>query len=157
MPLVRFKLKKANAITALIDFDGQPSWKDLALNIAQLYNIPLDRIGVAFIKNANEVAILSDEQELQCFYMSLDQSSEEVKFVVQDTQMLDAATTITSTWSPGSNLPESDDEFSLFCCVLNTSDPPFSVNIGKDKVVDNLKEAIKKKMGHTYDEIEYYT
>ncbi|KAM6490520.1 hypothetical protein JOM56_013863, partial [Amanita muscaria] len=88
--------------------------------------------------------------------MSLDQSSEEIKFVVQDTQTLDDPTIIASTWSAGSGLSESDDRFSFFCWVLNISNAPFSVDIKKHKTVDNPKRVIKKKV-HAFDGIDYNT
>lgn len=87
MPL---KLKKADAPTQLAVFDELPTWGVLAQKIRELLNIPLDReVRVAFFEEAKEPVILSNEQELQCFYKSLDQSSEEIEFVVQDFQVPD--------------------------------------------------------------------
>ena len=40
----------------------------------------------------------------------------------------------------------SDNEFRPFCWVLNQSKTPFSVKIGKNETVDDLKKAIKKEM-----------
>ena len=94
MPRVRFKLKKPNARINLVSFDWQPSWEDLASSISELYNIPPDRIGVAFFNNkAKEPDILTDEQQFQRFYKSLDPSEEPIKFVVQDLQTLDGEST----------------------------------------------------------------
>ena len=89
MPLVPFKLKKANAPAKLAHFDAQPSWGDLASKIANLFNIPPKDIGVAFIDKAKDAVTLTNDQELQDFYQSFDRSSEEVKFVVQDLQTSD--------------------------------------------------------------------
>ncbi|KAF8230515.1 hypothetical protein L208DRAFT_121499 [Tricholoma matsutake] len=44
-----------------------------------------------------------------------------------------------------SELSKTDDMFKLFCWILNKSDSPFSVEIGKSKTVDHLKKAIKKE------------
>jgi hypothetical protein len=87
MPFIPFKLKKANAPSRFAHFDEQPSWADLASKITQLFtcNIPSDRVGVAF-----KPVILSNEQDLQCFYKSLERSSEEIKFVVQDLHSTDS-------------------------------------------------------------------
>ena len=89
MPLGPIKLKKANASARLVYFDAQPSWGDLASKIANLFNIPPKNIGVAFVDKAKNAVTLTNEQELQRFYKSLDQSSEEIKFVVQDLQTPD--------------------------------------------------------------------
>jgi hypothetical protein len=68
-----------------------------------LFNIPSDRVGVAFIAKDEEPAILSNEQDLQWFYKSSDQSSEEIKFVVQPEDL---------------QTPDRESAFSLF--FLNT-------------------------------------
>jgi Crinkler effector protein N-terminal domain len=39
----------------------------------------------------------------------------------------------------------SDDQFKLWCWILNKSDKYFSVKIGKGETIDDLKEAIKNK------------
>jgi hypothetical protein len=104
MPFIPFKLRKANAPSRFAHFDGQPSWADLASKITQLFIIPPDRVGIAFITKDKEPAILSNEQDLQLFYGSLDQSSEEIKFIVQDLQT-----------------PDCESAFSLF--FLNTHQP----------------------------------
>jgi hypothetical protein len=39
----------------------------------------------------------------------------------------------------------SGNQFRLFCWILDWSNQPFSVKIGKRETVDELKEAIKKK------------
>ena len=39
----------------------------------------------------------------------------------------------------------SDDKFKLICWVLHKSKYPFSINIKKDDMVYNLKDAIKKR------------
>ena len=89
MPVFPFKLKKANAPTRLAYFDAPPSWGDLALKIAELFDIPAKDVGVAFVDKAKDAVTLTNDQELQQFYKHLDQSSEENKFVVQDLQTPD--------------------------------------------------------------------
>ncbi|KAM6499864.1 hypothetical protein JOM56_005372 [Amanita muscaria] len=54
-----------------------------------------------------------------------------------------------------SDLSQSDNEFSLFCCVFSTLDAPFSVRIGKHKIVDELKQTIKKEKEHAFAEIDF--
>jgi Crinkler effector protein N-terminal domain len=100
--------------------------------------------------------------------------SPDVSYYVFALTTQSAPTTIASTWSAYSNLSDlsktgkqsaavshsiigSDDQFSLFCWVLNTSDRPFSVDIWKDKIVDNLKEAIKSTKKHAFAGIDYDT
>jgi Wiskott-Aldrich syndrome protein len=90
MSRILFKLKQANAPTRIAGFDGQPSWHDLASRITHLFNIPLDRVGVAFVDEAREPVILTGEQGLQDFYKDY-QSSGKVKFVVRDLQTPDGA------------------------------------------------------------------
>jgi len=85
MPFIPFKFKKANAPNRLADFDTQPTRGDLASKIAKLFDIPLKDVGVAFVDERKDaITTLNNEQDLQRFYKSLDQSSEEIKFVVQD-------------------------------------------------------------------------
>ena len=94
MPFGFFKFKKNNAPTRIAEFDAQPSWGDLASKIAQLFNIPLKDIGVAYFDKAKDAVTITNEQELQRFYKSpkLDQFVEdlqEIKFVMQDLQTPD--------------------------------------------------------------------
>ncbi|KAF8347795.1 hypothetical protein F5887DRAFT_1072145 [Amanita rubescens] len=135
MPFGPVKLKKANAPTRLAFFDAQPSWGDLASKIADLFSMSPKNVSVNFVDQAKDVVVsLTNEQELHEYF---DQSSGEIKFVVQDLQTPDPLTTITSTWSP--------DKLRVFCWVLNVSDNPFSVDIGKSMTVGYLKEKIKKE------------
>jgi hypothetical protein len=48
----------------------------------------------------------------------------------------------------------SDDQLTLFCWVLNVSDNPFPVDIGKSMTVGHLKEAIKEEKERTFDGIQ---
>lgn len=48
-------------------------------------------------------------------------------------------------------------DFKLFCWVLGQSDRPFSVKIGGDETVDDLKKEIKKQNENTFAGIDAYT
>jgi hypothetical protein len=84
MSLIQFKLKKADASTRHANFPKNPSWGNLASVISLLFDVPLDRVGVAFIDEDKNARSLANEQELQSFYDSLDHSPGVFKFVVQD-------------------------------------------------------------------------
>ena len=89
MTPVSFELKQANAPSRLTSFPGlRPDWERLSARITELFNIPSKDVGVAFVDEAQEAFILTDDNALQLFYESLDQSSPEtkIKFVVQDRQ-----------------------------------------------------------------------
>lgn len=49
-----------------------------------MFGITEGDVGVAFVDTAQETVTLTGEQELQDFYNSLGQSSEDIMFVVQD-------------------------------------------------------------------------
>jgi hypothetical protein len=85
-----FKLKKANASTKLAHFSEKPSWEDLTSKIARLFNIPSDRVGVAFVEKEQPIT-LSSEGELQDFYKY--KTSEVIDLVVQDTLAPDSECT----------------------------------------------------------------
>jgi len=93
MPFIPFKFKKANAPTRLAHFDAQPTWGDLASKIVALFDIPRKDVGVAYVDKYKHAITLNNEQELEDFYKSLDQSSEEIKFVVQDLRTPDGEST----------------------------------------------------------------
>ena len=101
MPSIpRFKFKKANARTKLVYFDTQPSWGDLTSKIVQLFDIPVKDVGVAFVDKSNDAITLDNDQDLQHFYQSLDQSPEEIKFVVLDLSTPDGESTFSFTHQP---------------------------------------------------------
>jgi hypothetical protein len=85
---MRFTLKKAGAQTQSAGFDKQPSWKDLAFEIASLFHISSPKnVGVAFVERRT-VETIEDEDELQNFYDE-HPYDKHVKFVVQDTTARD--------------------------------------------------------------------
>lgn len=59
-----FKLKKANASTKLAYFSEKPSWEDLTSKIARLFNIPSDRVGVAFVEKEEPITLSSEDELL---------------------------------------------------------------------------------------------
>ncbi|KIL58347.1 hypothetical protein M378DRAFT_319083 [Amanita muscaria Koide BX008] len=160
MPFV-VKLKKASASaeltqTMLVRFDARPSWGDLASKIAEEFSISSNNVGVVFLDEVCKLT-LKNEQELQSFYEVFDPSSGKMKFVVQDLQTPDSPKTISSTWSASSNLSGlsgDDDQLTLFCWVLNVSDNPFAIDIGKSMTVGHLKKAIKKEKERTFNDID---
>ncbi|KAF8326241.1 hypothetical protein F5887DRAFT_232486 [Amanita rubescens] len=143
MSFITIKLKKAKAPTRLAYFDVQPSWEDLASKIIELYKVSPENVSVTFFDEAKDTVTITSEEELQHFYKRYYQSSEEIKFVVQDDPAL------TSTWSADSNLSglsgSSNDRLQLNCWVLTVSDNPSFVDVGKSMTVDKLKEVIKEK------------
>ena len=127
MPPVLFKLKQANAQSQLTSFDGLPDWERLASRITEMFNIPSKHVGVAFVDEAQETFILTDDHELQLFYESLDQASPRTKitFVVQDRQTPDGKAAFSSQYpSPMSDIRIRSHCLSAFlitfktCCLL---------------------------------------
>lgn len=89
MPCFSFQPMKPGAPTRLADFDGLPSWRDLASKIRELLNIASDHdVHVMFFEEAKEPVILTGEQELQHFYKSF-KSSGGFKFIVQEFQVVE--------------------------------------------------------------------
>lgn len=89
MTLARFKLKKANAPTKLATFQKRPSWEELALKIAHLFNVSKEHVGVVYVDDKRDTIPLNNEEDLQHFYEYLGQSSEAIKLVVQDVTLPD--------------------------------------------------------------------
>lgn len=83
MSTILFRFKKANSPTRLVYFEMWPSWQDLASNVSRLFDIPQEKVGIAFVEN-RDATMLENERGFQGFYQSLDQSCKEIKFVVQD-------------------------------------------------------------------------
>jgi hypothetical protein len=88
MPFV-VKLKKANASTTFARFDARPSWGDLASEIAELFKISSNNVGVVFLDEDKEKYTITTEVQLQSFYEAFNPSSGKIKFVVQDLQTPD--------------------------------------------------------------------
>ena len=84
MPCTQFELKKAGASTEVVEFAKPPSWGDLVHKIADLFHIPPLQVGLAFVDEDRNVAVLKNYAELQSFYESLDQSLGVVQFSVLD-------------------------------------------------------------------------
>ncbi|KAF5376092.1 hypothetical protein D9615_007752 [Tricholomella constricta] len=145
MPPVSFILKQADASTRLACFDGLPSWRDLAAKVKELFTITSDHeVRFTFLEEAKAPVIITNEQELQQFYKSLDHSTEKIELVVQDFEVPAVIQTMITSSSIDSNSNPSDDEFRLFCLIPGRSNV-FSVKIGKSETVDELKAKIKEK------------
>jgi PB1 domain len=86
MPVARFKLKKADASTELVNFPEQPSWEDLASRIESIFQIPSGRVSVDFVDEEGGTILitLNSQKELQAFYESSYQPSKVTDLVVQD-------------------------------------------------------------------------
>jgi hypothetical protein len=86
MPL--FKLKKAGAFARLVDFEQRPTWQVLTSRVWYIYNIPPERVKIAF-KDHDEMIRISDNQELHLFYETLYQPAGPAgipMFVVHDAE-----------------------------------------------------------------------
>lgn len=86
MASTQFKLAKLNGLTRRIHFPGTelPSWSALASKIESLYEIPVEKIGVAYVDSDGDEVTLSSDDELQDFYAAVHKPPEIIKFVVQD-------------------------------------------------------------------------
>lgn len=86
MTSTQFKLTKPGGLTRRIHFDGKelPSWSALASKIESLFEIPIEKIGVAYLDSDGDEVTLSSEDELQDFYTAVHTPSKTIKFVVQD-------------------------------------------------------------------------
>jgi hypothetical protein len=62
----------------------QQKWGDIASKIVERFKVPVEHVGIAYIREGGGSVTLTNEEELQDFYASLDQSCEEIKFVLQD-------------------------------------------------------------------------
>jgi hypothetical protein len=112
-----FKLKKTNASTRLAYFSEKPSWEDLTSKIARLFNIPSDRVGVAFVEKEEPITLRS-EDELQGFYKY--KSSEVIDLVVQDTLDPDSKCLIGSYSRNSHRFPTSPDVSQLYMFSLHS-------------------------------------
>jgi len=84
MPPAKFKLKKANGQTKIITFDECPPWDTLAHRVSDIYEIPLDQVGIAAIDGEGDTITYSGQVDLEDFYNSLYDASGINKFVVQN-------------------------------------------------------------------------
>jgi hypothetical protein len=79
----KFKLKKANAPTKVVTFDGLPRWQDLASRISGIYKIPQDRVELALI-DGGDVVPYRDQEDLEQFYNAFYNPDNINKLVVQN-------------------------------------------------------------------------
>lgn len=89
MAVPQFKLTQPGGFTRRIHFPGSelPSWFALASKIQSLYDIPIDKVGVAYQDSDGDEVTLSSEDELQDFYAT-NKQPETIKFTVQDLRSL---------------------------------------------------------------------
>jgi hypothetical protein len=73
----------------LVSFDERPSWKVLALTIAQQFSISPNRVSVIFWTNSDGDITVEKERDLQSFYVVYNPSSGKIKGIVQDLQAPD--------------------------------------------------------------------
>jgi hypothetical protein len=87
--MLAIKLKKVNDSTRFAHFPTLPSFLELATAIFEIFQIPPEDVGLAFVDKDNNLVILTNDPDLQEFYNL--QHSEEIKFVVQNLQNPDCA------------------------------------------------------------------
>ncbi|KAF8329796.1 uncharacterized protein EI90DRAFT_3155212 [Cantharellus anzutake] len=145
MPL--FKLKRAGARAMFATFPSLPHWRDLASEISSLFGIPQEHVRVAYLNRDKEPVTFNDDAMLQNYVQSLRSPYPAIKLVVDDVRSPDLS--IPGTWFFKSNMPSVTETIplKLFGWVLDKSSNPFSVTIAKSETIDDLKDAIKKKIG----------
>src|SRR5215471_9540080 len=79
----KFKLKKADAPTKVVTFDGLPPWQDLASRISGIYDIPQDRVELALI-DEGDVVPYRGQRDLEEFYDAFYNPDKINKLVVQN-------------------------------------------------------------------------
>ncbi|KAJ7161424.1 hypothetical protein C8R43DRAFT_881082 [Mycena crocata] len=79
----KFKLTKRDGLTRRVVFQGPPTWPALSTKIHELFQIPIDKVGVSYIDSDMDEVTLSSEAELRDYYQAFP-SGEVIKFVVQD-------------------------------------------------------------------------
>ena len=97
------RLKKPPFPTRNESFNVRPSWVELASRITKLFDIPLERVGVAYIDEDHETSVITDETGLLDYYNSISETFK-IKFVVI-------------------NVSERDSEFACSSIPLNLLNP----------------------------------
>ena len=90
MNIFQIKLKKANAMSQLSEFDEWPSWDTLSSKIVEQFQIPRDQVLLTFCNPEGHFINLTNDGELQQLYKSLYESCRYIKFVIQDSQAPDS-------------------------------------------------------------------
>ena len=91
-----FKLTKPGGITRRVQFPNFPSWFALASKIESLYDVPIEKVGVAYIDSDGDQVTISSEDELQDFYALPRKPNETIKLSVQDLGSLRNSTNMSS-------------------------------------------------------------
>ncbi|PPQ78030.1 hypothetical protein CVT25_015576, partial [Psilocybe cyanescens] len=84
MSPIHFKLVKSDGHTRRVTFPNLPPWHELASKLHDLYDIPLDKVGVSYVDNDNDEITASSDEELQDFYQTSHQPGKPFKFKVLD-------------------------------------------------------------------------
>ena len=79
------KLRNVNTYEPprLAHFDGPPNWQCLSLKIAEIFDIPQQEVGVAYVDKDQEPITLRNDQDLLHFYETIG-SFGDTRLVVQD-------------------------------------------------------------------------
>jgi hypothetical protein len=64
-------------------FDARPSWADLASRISKIFDIQLENVAVAYVDEANETSLVTNQLALLEYYESISEAVK-IKFVVVD-------------------------------------------------------------------------
>lgn len=91
-----FKLTRPGGITRRIQFPNLPNWFALASKIESLYEVPIEKVGVAYIDSDGDQVTISSEDELQDFYALPRKQNETIKLSVQDLGSLRSSTNMSS-------------------------------------------------------------
>ncbi|KAF7311042.1 F-box domain-containing protein [Mycena chlorophos] len=65
-----FKLSKPGGLTRRVQYTQLPTWQTLAGRVSELFHIPLESVGVAYIDLDGDEVTFSTEDELNEFYLS---------------------------------------------------------------------------------------
>jgi len=70
-------------------FVARPSWADLASRISKIFDIQLENVAVAYVDEANETFVVTNELALLEYYDSISEAVK-IKFVVVDVKQHDS-------------------------------------------------------------------
>jgi Wiskott-Aldrich syndrome protein len=90
MPSTQFKLTRNNH-TRRLTLADQPNWLALATRIESYFNIPVDKVAVAYTDADGDEVTLSSQEELLDFFTNFHKPGDPVKFNVVDLSKLRSA------------------------------------------------------------------
>jgi len=88
MSSTQFKLTKDGGFIRRLTLPDQPSWLSLATRIEALFDIPVEKVAVAYEDADGDEVTLSSQDELLDFYSNVHKPGESVKFKVIDLSSL---------------------------------------------------------------------